>query len=175
MNGRSREAYTSIVKTTDMPMAQVPRDGAQTEWVRWLEDQPHSKLIGMRCTHIEPGRIEVRIDESSWPLNPNGGVHGGLVLAWADHCFGLVAMTVAAPGQLPATATLTAEFLRPALPPLTYEARVNRFGRTLAFITVEVLNTHGVLCAKVSGTMSTDGSSRFLGREDEDASTSGSR
>jgi uncharacterized protein (TIGR00369 family) len=85
-----------------------------------------------------------------------------MVTAWADHCFGLVASTAVSPGQVPATATLTAEFLRPALPPLTFDANVDRTGRNLAFISVDIFDKADRLCAKVVGTMSIDGTSRFL-------------
>jgi uncharacterized protein (TIGR00369 family) len=145
-----------------MIMPPAPHGGEPAEWITWVENQHITDMIGMRCVQAEPGRVTIIVEASPWPLNPNGAVHGGLVLAWADHCFGMVGMTTAEPGQMPATATLTAEFVRPAIPPLTYEARVDRSGRTLTFISVNVHNALGGLCAKVSGTMSTDGNSRFL-------------
>lgn len=149
-------------------MPPAPQGGTPSEWIAWVEAQHIADLIGMRCVHAEPGQVTVIVEKSPWPLNPNGAVHGGLVLAWADHCFGLAGMSAAEPGRLPATATLTAEFLRPAVPPLTYEARVDRSGQTLAFISVDVYNCLDALCAKVSGTMSTDGNSRFLGETTPD-------
>ena len=94
------------------------------------------------------------MDASEWPLNPSGAVHGGLVLAWADHCFALAAMPALPHGSAPATASLSAQFLRPAMPPLTFEARVDRSGRSLAFLAVDVYDAEGRLAAKVSGTMS---------------------
>lgn len=59
--------------------------------------------------------------------------------------------------SVPATATLSADFVRPAMPPLTFEAQVDRAGRTVAFITVNVLAADDRLATKVSGTMSVDG------------------
>jgi uncharacterized protein (TIGR00369 family) len=150
------------VTTTRALIAAAPHGGTASEWIHWAEAHPVAELIGLQVTHAEPGHVRLVVQESQWPLNPNGAVHGGMVLAWADHCFGIVAMTTAAPGVIPATATLTAEFVRPAIPPLTYDARVDRSGKTLMFISVEVLNAHGKLCAKVNGTMSADGASRFL-------------
>jgi uncharacterized protein (TIGR00369 family) len=116
----------------------------------------------LKCTHVEPGKMTVVLDSSLWPLNPNGALHGGLVIACADQCFGLVAITALDETSVPATATLTAEFVRPAMPPLTFQARVDRAGRTMAFITVDVFDATGRLVTKVSGTMSIDGTSRFL-------------
>jgi uncharacterized protein (TIGR00369 family) len=118
--------------------------------------------MGLKCKSAEHGKVTVVLESSSWPLNANGAVHGGMVIAWADHCFGLVASTTVDEGSVPATVTLTAEFVRPALPPLTFEARVDRTGKKMVFITVNVLDATGRLSTKVSGTMSIDGTSRFL-------------
>lgn len=138
----------------------APHGAGWDTWAGWVDGLPVSRRIGMRCVRIGPGRADLVVDESTWPINPNGAVHGGLVVACADHCFGIVAMTVLDHEHLPATATLTADFLRPALPPLTFEATVERVGRTLAFVAVKVSNRAGRIAAKVNGTMVIDGSSR---------------
>lgn len=148
-------AYDSTV------LAPAPHGGCWDSWVEWAEAMPVSKEIGMRCTKIESGRATLVIDESTWPLNPNGALHGGMVIACADHCFGIVAMTVVDNGHVPATATFTSDFLRPALPPLTFEASIDRVGRTLAFVTVDVFDRNGKVTTKVNGTMVIDGTSRF--------------
>lgn len=140
----------------------VPPYGADSDkWAEWAEAMPVSRRMGLRCAKIEAGRATLVVEESVWPLNPNGAVHGGLVAAIADHCFGIVAMTVLDELNVPATATLTSDFLRPALPPLTFEASVDRVGRTMAFVTVDVINRTGKIATKVNGTMVIDGSSRF--------------
>lgn len=141
--------------------APAPHGAGWDSWAEWAEAMPVSKEIGMRCTKIESGRATLVVDESAWPLNPNGALHGGMVIACADHCFGIVAMTVVDDEHVPATATFTSDFLRPALPPLTFEASVDRVGRTLAFVTVEVLDRAGKIATKVNGTMVIDGTSRF--------------
>jgi uncharacterized protein (TIGR00369 family) len=150
-------------------MPPPPHGGDEREWMAWAESHPISELIGLRCLTAEPGHVTVRVEESGWPLNPNGAVHGGMVLAWADQCLGLASMTTAAPGSMPATATLAAEFLRPAIPPLTYDVHVHRSGRTLVFISMDVHDAQGRRCAKVTGTMAADGNTRFLGAILEDA------
>lgn len=121
-----------------------------------------SRVLGLTCSRAEKGAVTVRMQESIWPLNPNGAVHGGLVIACADQCFGLVSMTAVERELAPATATLNSEFVRPALLPLTFHARVDRAGRTMAFISVDVFDRDGRLATKVSGTMIIDGSSRFI-------------
>lgn len=139
-----------------------PYGGSEDDWRAWVENQSVSQVMGLTCESTAPGHVRVVLTDAYWPLNPNGAVHGGMVIAWADQCFGLVASTALRPGQVPATATLTAEFLRPALPPLTFDAKVDRAGRSLAFISVEVFDKDERLCTKVVGTMSIDGTSRFL-------------
>jgi len=141
-----------------------PWGGSADEWIGWCESLPASRTMGLRCQSLEPGHTVVVMGASEWPLNPSGAVHGGLVLAWADHCFALAAMPTLPAGSVPATASLSAQFLRPALPPLMFDARVDRTGRTLAFLTVDVYDAHGRLAARISGTMSVDGSSRLEGR-----------
>jgi len=150
------------VTTRRALMPPPPHGGDEQDWIAWAESHPISALIGMRCLAARPGQVTVRVEESGWPLNPNGAVHGGMVLAWADQCLGLASMTTATPGSMPATATLAAEFLRPAIPPLIYDVRVHRAGRTLIFITMDVSDIDGRQCAKVTGTMAADGNTRFL-------------
>jgi uncharacterized protein (TIGR00369 family) len=139
-----------------------PHGGSPGDWREWAENLPVSRVMGLVCEVAEEGHVRAVLTDAHWPLNPNGSVHGGMVAAWADHCFGLVASTALGPGQVPATATLAVEFLRPALPPLTFDARIDRAGRSLAFISVDVYDRAERLCGKVVGTMSIDGMSRFL-------------
>lgn len=142
-----------------------PHGGSPDDWRAWAEGLHASQVMGLSCELAEEGHVRVVLTESNWPLNPNGAVHGGMVAAWADQCFGLVGSTAVSEGHVPATATLTVEYLRPALPPLTFDARVDRTGRSLAFVSVDVFDRADRLCAKVLGTMSVDGTSRFLGED----------
>lgn len=148
-------------------MPPPPHGGDEQDWIAWAEGHPISELIGLRCLAAAPGRVIVEVEASGWPLNPNGAVHGGMVLAWADQCLGLASMTTATPGSMAATATLAAEFMRPAIPPLTYDVHVHRSGRTLVFISMEVHAADGRVCAKVTGTMAANGNTRFLGATPE--------
>jgi len=131
----------------------APWGGSIEEWIAWGERLPASRAMGLRCHSMEPGHAVVVMDASEWPLNPSGAVQGGLVLAWADHCFALVAMPTLPSGAAPATASLSAQFVRPAMPPLTFDTRVDRTGRTIVFLTVDVYDVRGRLATKVSGTM----------------------
>jgi uncharacterized protein (TIGR00369 family) len=95
-------------------------------------------------------------------------VHGGIVIACADQAFGAVASTVLQAGVVPATSTFTSDFLRPAFPPLTFDAVVDRVGRTLAFVSVTVRDRTGKVCNEVRGTLVVDGSSRLPTQSEPD-------
>ena len=123
-------------------------------WTAWASDLPASMFMHIRPSYVEPGRAVARLEDSIWPLNPSGAVHGGLVLAVADHVGGMSAMTVMEPGEFCATATLASQFLRPAILPLEFDATVMRSGRTLAFVSLDVVGRDGRLCTKFSGTWS---------------------
>jgi acyl-coenzyme A thioesterase PaaI-like protein len=51
------------------------------------------------------------------------------------------------------TAGLTAEYHRPAYPPLTFKARAVSHGSTLIFVQVDVEDRDGTLCLRAQGTM----------------------
>lgn len=143
------------------PLDPIPAPDDEPGWIRWVEEHPISQLMGMRCLSAQPGHLRIQADKSWWPLNPNGAFQGGMVVAYADQCLGLASMTSVLPGCTPATATLTAEYVRPCFPPLTYDVRVLRSGRSLIFLGIEVHDRNGRLCAKITGTMATNGNSRF--------------
>ena len=138
----------------------APHGAPWEQWVQWVSGMAVSQRLGLRCTEAAEGSIKLVLDGSNWFTNPNGAVHGGIVIACADHAFGAVVSTVVKPGLLPATATFTSDFLRPAFPPLQFDAVVDRVGRTLAFVSVTVSDRFGKVCNEVRGTVVVDGSSR---------------
>jgi uncharacterized protein (TIGR00369 family) len=140
----------------------APYGQPSSAWTAWAENIPTSRSMGLRCVSITTGHAVVELTKCDWPLTPSGAVHGGMVLAWADHCLGIVGSTAVSRGQAPATATVSARFLRPAIPPLTFEATVQRTGRTLQFVQVEVRSSDGRVAALVEGTMVVDGTSRHV-------------
>lgn len=138
-------------------------DGAPyPTWTAWAESLPQTSASGISIRSLTPGQAEIVVEQSEWPLNPSGGVHGGLVLACADHCFGIVLLPVLPAGLAPATIAFTSQFLEPAIPPLTFNARVDRCGRTVASVTVEVRGAHGRMVARANGTLSVNGSTPRL-------------
>lgn len=138
----------------------IPYGAPWEDWAEWIDGMPISARLGITCVSVERGRVVLRHENADW-LNPTGAVHGGVVMACADQGFGAVAATMMDVGAVPATATFTSDFLRPAFPPLTIEAVVERLGRTLAFVSVTTRDRAGKVCNEVRGTMSVNGSSRL--------------
>lgn len=127
--------------------------GGWTRWVEWANRLPNFAEIGLKIVDVGAGTAVATLSDPQWTPNPNGAVNGGLVVAAADQCMGLVALTTLERGALPATATLHAEFLRPAFPMLTFRASVAQRGRRLVFVNVDVEDLEGRLCVRCSGTM----------------------
>lgn len=157
----NEDGKPGIVNTTRADLIQEPVDGGHAEWRAWVESLPASRAMGMRCLHAsgETARILIPAQASETGL----AVPHGMVAAWADHCFGIVATLATPTGASPATATLSAQFLRPAHPPLTFDATARKAGHTLAFVDVVVRDAAARAVAIVTGSMSVDGTSRFLG------------
>jgi uncharacterized protein (TIGR00369 family) len=130
-----------------------PPPGEWERWIGWADALPNLSEIGLRAERIGAGAATLKLEQSVLSLNPNGGVNGGLICAAADQAMGVVALTALPPGSLPATATLHAEFLRPAFPPLTLLAAVSQSGRRLVFVSVDVEDVTGRLCVRFTGTM----------------------
>jgi len=130
-----------------------PFEAPPAAWLTWANELHNFVETGLRCLTIERGSCEVVLEESPWSLNPNGAVNGGLCVAAADQVAGLVALTAMPTGSLPATATLHAEYLRPAFAPLTLRGSVAQRGRRLVFVAVDVFDSSGRLCVRCTGTM----------------------
>jgi uncharacterized protein (TIGR00369 family) len=137
------------------PAAYPTPEQSSDHWRSWADGLPMSRWCGLRCADIGHGHYECVMDESPLALNPNGSVNGGATAAVADHCMGVVAMTVLSPTAVAVTAALTAEYHRPAYPPLTFKASVTSRGSTLLFVQVEVGDREGRLCVRSQGTMAT--------------------
>jgi acyl-coenzyme A thioesterase PaaI-like protein len=122
-------------------------------WIVWANTLPNLADIGMTCTHLDGATGEFVLRESVFTLNPNGGLNGGLVVAAADQALGTTALSAMPPQSLPATATISASYLRPAFPPLLFRVEVNQSGRRLVFVTVDIEDRDGRVCVRASSTM----------------------
>jgi acyl-coenzyme A thioesterase PaaI-like protein len=132
----------------------IPLPADRQDWMTWASGLPASRALGLVSVTIEPGAVRMKLDRSVWPLNPNGSIHGGLVLGVADHVMGIAAMTVTEPGQICATVSLTGNFHLPARLPLLFEAVVDSRRRTMAFVTLTITDADGQPCNRCVGTWS---------------------
>jgi uncharacterized protein (TIGR00369 family) len=135
----------------------APYGGTAADWRQWVEEGPIARAFGVTCPAVEPGRAVLELVESPIALNPIGSVHGGIVAAIADHAMGVVFMSTMPRGLLPATASLTVEYHRPAFLPLTFTARVTSSGRTMLFCEVEVTGGDGKVSNRCHGIMAVRG------------------
>lgn len=131
----------------------APIGGSREQWLAWANALPLAEALGMTCTDIGAGQATFRMEAAPLAANPNGSVNGGLVAAAADQCMGAVGMTLLPPGFVVNTATLHAQYQRPAIPPLTLTARVTKSGRSLIYVDVDIDDGRGRLCNSAQGTM----------------------
>jgi len=123
-------------------------------WIDWANGLPIAAAMGLRCVSLDAGATRMVLDNSDWPCNPNGAVHGGLVFAAADQSMGVAAISSLEPGLVAFTASLNIDFLSPAFPPVTLDATVTRRGRTLAFVELSAVGADGRTCLRASGVWS---------------------
>jgi len=135
----------------------APYGGTAADWRRWAEEMPLSRAFAVTSPAVEPGRAVLELVESPIALNPIGSVHGGVVAAIADQAMGVVFMATMPRGLLPATASLSVEYHRPAYLPLTFTARVTSSGRTMLFCDVEVTGGDGKVSNRCHGIMAVRG------------------
>ena len=132
----------------------------EASWCAWADGLPASAALNLRCRSAGPSEVTAIIETSPWPLNPNGSMFGGLLAAGLDQTLGLAAMAAKYPDGITATSSLTCNFVRPAIPPLTFQARVVRTGRVLISLEGSVLDNSGAICAYAIGTWSATESAR---------------
>ena len=130
------------------PPAEAPGSPA---WKHWATGLPASRAMGLHCRTMTSGEVSMVMNDSVWPLNPNGSLHGGLVIAAADHSMGIAAMTAQKAGQFVATASLTHDYYAPATPPVTFHAQVTRRARSLVFVELSVVDADERRRGRASG------------------------
>jgi uncharacterized protein (TIGR00369 family) len=150
-----------VIDETLPPITYTPPWGEPwTAWTAWANRLQNFTELSLVCSHVDAGSALFTLDESPRSLNPNGSVNGGLVAAAADQAMGLVALTGMPEGSLPATATINGAYLRPAFPPLRFEAAVTQSGRRLVFVTVEVFDRSDRRCVSFTGTLTSQSPER---------------
>ncbi len=78
-----------------------------------LDDQPpFADLLGLRVLSAQPDRIEAEMRVAPQLLNRNGTLHGGAVMAMADHLGGMGAFMNIGPTESTATVESKTNFFR---------------------------------------------------------------
>lgn len=93
-------------------------------------------------------------DVKEWELNPEGGLHGGMIVTGFDISFGLLCHYFAKQ-QMISTVNITTTFLKPIRPEDTvyYHVQVTSLGHTLASMTAEArLGREDILAATATAT-----------------------
>lgn len=93
-------------------------------------------------------------DVQEWELNPEGGLHGGIIVTGFDVSFGLLCHYFAKQHMV-STVNLTTTFLKPIRPDDTvqYHVKITSLGRTLVSMTAEArLVRENILAATATAT-----------------------
>ena len=67
------------------------------------QNLPFARLIGTRITHLSKDRVEAELTVTEALCNPNGVLHGGVLMAMADNLGGRATMVNLSPGSRTAT------------------------------------------------------------------------
>jgi len=121
-----------------------------------LDPPPVAKLVGMRMTDVEPGRIVFELDAGPQHASPLGTVHGGIMCDLADAALGCSHASLLEDGETFTTLELKINFLKPVWSGrLVAEARSLKFGRTIGLSDCRVTDEHGSLVAYATSTLLT--------------------
>ena len=103
-----------------------------------------------------PGTATWEYDVKSEHFNPNGVLHGGVVMALLDTAMGHAVGTLVAPeGAFNASAQMNVHFLEPIRAGrVTARAKVRKCGKRLAVVEAEATDEHGALLAFATATHS---------------------
>lgn len=103
---------------------------------------------------FEQKMLEIALDVKEWELNPEGGLHGGIIVTGFDVSFGLLCHYFAKQ-RMVSTVNITTTFLKPIRSDDTvhYRAHVTSLGRTLVSMTAEArLERDDILAATGTAT-----------------------
>ena len=114
---------------------------------------PLKSYLGMEIVGDAPGIGVAMVDVGPEHLNPNGVVHGAVLMAMVDTAMGKATMSVLDDGQFCSTVELSLRFIRPASAgTLTGTATVLKRGRNLVHLEARVVEGEDRLIATSTGT-----------------------
>lgn len=120
-----------------------------------LQSQPFSVFLGVQCTSLESGKVELCLQISHSLMQQNGFVHGGVVSYLADNALGIAAGAKAMRPVL--TSEFKINFVRPAVgEKLIARGDVLYAGKTQYVVQAQVFavkDAQEKLCALAQGTI----------------------
>jgi acyl-coenzyme A thioesterase PaaI-like protein len=142
------------------PPLDYPSEAARLELAKEWNKHPGMEHLGVRVDLSQQGEVRVDID----PIQPfhRGGlgtdaVNGAIISGVFDLVSGLAGYLHTL-GKKAGVAQLSIQFLRPVLGDRFHVVgRPNRVGRNLVFTSAELLDDHGVVCARCDGIVSVSG------------------
>jgi uncharacterized protein (TIGR00369 family) len=134
----------------------VERNGAFWDVMEGRAPMPRAaELLGWELVSIDPeaGTVEVAFAATEQFLNPWGMVQGGLLAAMLDDTMGPALSARLGPGESASTVDLHVQYLRGVGPGrLVGRGRVVRQGRSIAFLSGELLDEDGTVVATATAT-----------------------
>ncbi|MFJ9390449.1 PaaI family thioesterase [Nocardioides sp. NPDC101246] len=139
---------------TQTRMAAIPaHEDPDVAWRDWVNSYPTFLASGLRCVEMGERKARFGLDETLFPLNPNGAVNGGVVALAVDQAMGALSARVTPTGATPVTANLQVQYHAPAFPEITMDAVAIGGGNVIQAIEVIVRNAKGQRCCTAMGTM----------------------
>ncbi len=136
-------SYTGVLKPKPLTSRQLGQ---------LLLKMPFNHLLGMKVSRVYADGLTMEMEIADGIRNGLGTLHGGATATLIDAAIG-VAIIGQLGGQMATTVELKVNYLRPAVSgKVRARARVVKLGKTLAFGTAEVHDTHGKLVASGSAT-----------------------
>lgn len=103
---------------------------------------------------FENKELVLTFEVMDWELNPEGGLHGGIIVTGFDMTFGLLCHYYAKPNMV-CTVNLSTTFIQPVLPNdiVEYHAHIISQGKTIVSLTAEArIKRENILAATATTT-----------------------
>ncbi|WP_158088738.1 PaaI family thioesterase [Thermoactinospora rubra] len=120
-----------------------------------VESSPHLAHLGLRLTHVEPGRVTLEWRPGAELTNRSGVVHGGFIATALDDACGMASGSAAERPTLHLTMNLNVDYLRPVHAGRAYAVtgEVTHGGRTRVLTRAAVTDEEGRLCAQATSSL----------------------
>jgi uncharacterized protein (TIGR00369 family) len=118
---------------------------------------PFVNWVGLEMVFYEAGKSLLKLDPQPHHMNSLGMVHGGVVMTMLDVGMATAARSAAkidAGNEEPRVITIEmkSSFMKPSTGLLEVHGKVLSHSRSMAFCEAEIVDPHGRVCAKGSGT-----------------------